>query len=46
MFFLSWSTTAPTMSGGSLGNPHAIGRQAVHPWDLRVLPLVRDGAIR
>ena len=41
-----WSPTAPTMSGGSLGNPHAAGRHAVHPWGPRVCPLVRVGNIR
>ena len=46
VFSHSWSTTAPTMSGGSLGKPHAIGRQAAHPLDSRVLTLVRDGEIR
>ena len=45
VFSYSWSTTAPTMSGGSLGKPHAIGRQAAHPWDSRVYPLVRDREI-
>ena len=43
VFSHSLSTTAPTMSVGSLGNPHATGRKAAHPWDPRVSPLSAKG---
>ena len=44
--YLTFPPVGAMMSVGNFGNPHATCRIAAHPWDRRVLPLVRECEIR